>query len=240
MITIYIAQTALPAYQNNSTNQVMDKRKLSLKKIDNKETNTTQENTESDTEIVTEIMEMSQKMKEETIEPEHTFKIIPIDFNFERIEGDQIKGEELISEYSGKIERILEKRNYIANLLRDLRKYEGDNLPMYARITTATFAPKFGSDEASSFFKEKMTTFTKTMRQTFRTSMIEATKELFDNFTAEMQKLWSEATEKIDIKRPGGHTTLRKFNERIQRLQEKWAENTETMEWIMRIQKLTN
>ncbi|CAC5390790.1 unnamed protein product [Mytilus coruscus] len=39
-----------------------------------------------------------------------------------------------------------------------------------------------------------------------------------------MQKLWSEATEKIDIKRPGGHTTLRKFNERIQRLQEKWTE----------------
>ncbi|VDI73169.1 Hypothetical predicted protein [Mytilus galloprovincialis] len=201
----------------------MDKRKLSLKKIDNKEINTTQENTESDTEIVTEIMEMSQKMKEETNEPEHTFKIIPIDFIFERIEGDEIKGEEMISEYSGKIEKILEQRNYIANLLRDLRKYEGDNLPIYARITTATFAPKFGSEEASSFFKEKMTTFTKTMRQTFRTSMIESPKELFDYFTAEMQKLWSEATEKIDMKRPGGHTTLRKFNEKIQRLQEKWA-----------------
>ncbi|VDI30987.1 Hypothetical predicted protein [Mytilus galloprovincialis] len=164
-------------------------------------------------------------MKEETNEPEHTFKIIPIDFIFERIEGDEIKGEEMISEYSGKIEKILEKRNYIANLLRDLRKYEGDNLPIYARITTATFAPKFGSEEASPFFKEKMTTFTKTMRQTFRTSMIESTKELFDYFTAKMQKLWSEATEKIDIKRPAGHTTLRKFNERIQRLQENYRNN---------------
>ena len=69
-----------------------------------------------------------------------------------------------------------------------------------------------------------MITFTQTMRQTFRTSMIESTKELFDNFTAEMQKLWTEATEKIDIRRPGGHTILRKFNERIQRIQEKWAE----------------
>ncbi|VDH93638.1 Hypothetical predicted protein [Mytilus galloprovincialis] len=70
-----------------------------------------------------------------------------------------------------------------------------------------------------------MTTFTKTMRQTFRTSMIESTKELFDYFTAKMQKLWSEATEKIDIKRPAGHTTLRKFNERIQRLQENYRNN---------------
>ncbi|CAC5383294.1 unnamed protein product [Mytilus coruscus] len=178
----------------------MDKRKLSLKKIDNKETNTTQENTESDTEIPTEIMEMSQKMKEENNEPEHTFKIIPIDFNFERIEGDQIKREEVISEYSGKIERILENRNYIANLLRDLRKYERDNLPIYARISAATFAPKFGSEEASAFYKEKMTAFTKTMRQTLRTTMIEATKELFDNFTADMQNFEMKLLNKLILK----------------------------------------
>ncbi|CAC5383295.1 unnamed protein product [Mytilus coruscus] len=177
----------------------MDKRKLSLKNIDNKETNTTQDNTESDTEIPTEIMEMSQKMKEENNEPEHTFKIIPIDFNVERIEGDQIKGEEVFN----------------------LRQYEVDNLPIYGRISAATLAPKFGSEEASAFYKDKMTAFTKTMRKTLRSTMIEANKEMFDNFTADMQKLWNEATEKNDIKRQGRHTTeINKLKREIKELKE--------------------
>ena len=211
----------------------MDKRKLSLKKSVNKDSSMTDDNTESDVDLANEHMEMSQKLK-----TDHTHRIIPISFNIEGLDGELNDNNGLINECSGKIEKLLEKRLYVANLLRDLRKYEDDNLPIYARISPATFAPKFGSDEAANFFKEKMNNFTRDMRVKLRITATEATRELFNNFTEEMEKVWKEATGKIDLTKEGGHTTLRKLNEKVQNLKEKWAnkyrngglENTEHSE----------
>ncbi|CAC5420834.1 unnamed protein product [Mytilus coruscus] len=66
------------------------------------------------------------------------------------------------------MDNTLAKRHPIVTLLSDIRRFDRDTLPVYANIANATFSPRFGSDEASTFFKLKLQEFNSTVKLNFR------------------------------------------------------------------------
>ncbi|CAC5393036.1 unnamed protein product [Mytilus coruscus] len=102
------------------------------------------------------------------------------------------------------MDNTLAKRHPIVTLLSDIRRFDRDTLPVYANIANATFSPRFGSDEASTFFKLKLQEFNSTYA---------------DKLTTEVEQYWHKTSASIN----NGASIVR-LNDRVRSLKEKWAD----------------
>ena len=175
-----------------------------------------QNKADSDTEIANEHAKLSQQLKNITVVPIN----FDLDPSFEGLTGN----EKLIEECCAKVDNLLAKRHPITTLIRDLRKYDAEKLPVYANVPKAVFAPKFGSEEALTFFREKLSQFNKNMKGDFLRFLTEASTELFKNFTQELELTWSNATKEFTSGNHEGGLYLRRLNDRVQGLKEKWTD----------------
>lgn len=196
----------------------MHKSKLSLgkKKMNN--------NSESDTDIADTINE---GIKDEIPcgQIPSNVKIIPMNFNFDQLVNESCSSGTItdginIDKCIDNMDSALAKRHPILTLLRDIRRFDRDTLPVYANINNATFSPRFGSDDASTFFKLKVQEFNSNVKSNFREFLTEAVKEYADNLTAEVEKYWLETSAAIT----NGSSVVR-LNDRVRSLKDKWADN---------------
>ncbi|CAG2202016.1 unnamed protein product [Mytilus edulis] len=105
----------------------------------------------------------------------------------------------------------------------DLRRFHDDGLPVYAVLKDATFTPVFGSDEAKTFFNEKIKQFNTEMRRSYREFITTESKIYVDSATEEIHKIWQETTKEIQSRNKDSSRTIVKLNERIRQLKEEWA-----------------
>ncbi|CAG2217327.1 unnamed protein product [Mytilus edulis] len=129
-------------------------------------------------------------------------KIIPMNFNFDQLVNESCSSGTItdwinIDKCIDNMDSALAKRHPILTLLRDIRRFDRDTLPVYANINNATFSPRFGSDDASTFFKLKV-----------------------QEFNTEVEKYWLETSAAIT----NGSSVVR-LNDRVRSLKDKWADN---------------
>ncbi|CAG2221708.1 unnamed protein product [Mytilus edulis] len=103
------------------------------------------------------------------------------------------------------------------------RRFQNDGLPVYAVLKDATFTPVFGSDEAKTFFNEKIKQFNTEMRRSYREFITTEAKIYVDSATEEIHKIWQETTKEIQSRNKDSSRTIVKLNERIRQLKEEWA-----------------
>ncbi|CAG2207140.1 unnamed protein product [Mytilus edulis] len=152
-------------------------------------------------------------------------KIIPMNFNFDQLVNESCSSGTItdginIDKCIDNMDSALAKRHPILTLLRDIRRFDRDTLPVYANINNATFSPRFGSDDASTFFKLKVQEFNSNVKSNFREFLTVAVKEYADNLTAEVEKYWLETSAAIT----NGSSVVR-LNDRVRSLKDKWADN---------------
>ncbi|CAC5384550.1 unnamed protein product [Mytilus coruscus] len=148
-------------------------------------------NTDSDSEI-------AKAFKDIPSAQPPSITVIPINFDMDSWDNENDnEGETLIDNSVEKIDNLLSKRHHISTLVRDLRRFQNDELPVYAVLKDASFSPIFGSDQAKTFF---------------------------NSATEEINKIWQETTKEIRSRNKDSSKTIVKLNERIRQLKEEWTE----------------
>ncbi|CAC5399746.1 unnamed protein product [Mytilus coruscus] len=151
-------------------------------------------------------------------------KIVPINFDFDNLVNESCSSGNLTDDINidrciDNMDNTLAKRHPIVTLLSDIRRFDRDTLPVYANIANATFSPRFGSDEASTFFKLKLQEFNSTVKLNFREFLTIAVKEYADKLTTEVEQYWHKSSASIN----NGASIVR-LNDRVRSLKEKWAD----------------
>ncbi|CAC5424924.1 unnamed protein product [Mytilus coruscus] len=175
-------------------------------------------NTDSDS-------EMAKAFKDIPSAQPPSITVIPINFDMDSWDNENDnEGETLIDNCVEKIDNLLSKRHHISTLVRDLRRFQNDELPVYAVLKDASFSPIFGSDEAKTFFSGKIKQFNTEMRRSYREFITTESKIYVDSDTEEINKIWQETTKEIRSRNKDSSRTIVKLNERIRQLKEEWAE----------------
>ncbi|CAC5406447.1 DCTN1 [Mytilus coruscus] len=151
-------------------------------------------------------------------------KIVPINFDFDNLVNESCNSGNITDEINidrciDNMDNTLAKRHPIVTLLRDIRRFDRDTLPVYANINNATFSPRFGSDDASTFFKLKLQEFNSTVKLNFREFLTVSVKEYADKLTTEVEQYWHQTSASIN----NGSSIVR-LNDRVRSLKEKWAD----------------
>ncbi|CAC5371768.1 unnamed protein product [Mytilus coruscus] len=134
-------------------------------------------------------------------------KIVPINFDFDNLVNESCS--------SGNITDDINIDRCIDNMDNTLAKRH----PIVTLLTNATFSPRFGSDEASTFFKLKLQEFNSTVKLNFREFLTIAVKEYADKLTTEVEQYWQKTSASIN----NGASIVR-LNDRVRSLKEKWAD----------------
>ncbi|CAC5391487.1 unnamed protein product [Mytilus coruscus] len=159
-------------------------------------------NSESDTEIVDAISRGIQDDIPCGQIPSNV-KIVPINFDFDNLVNESCSSGNITDDINidrciDNMDNTLAKRHPIVTLLSDIRRFDRDTLPVYANIANATFSPRFGSDEASTFFKLKLQEFNSTVKLNFREFLTIAVKEYADKLTTEIEQYWHKTSASIN------------------------------------------
>lgn len=150
------------------------------------------------------------------IPPSQNFDNAMPNFNLEFFDDD-CTYDMTIAKGASKIDEILRQRHYTATLTKDLRRFSGSELPTYARIPKATFAPFLGDQDSEEYFNKKITEFNEKVKSDFREFLLDSAKERTNDLTKQSEASWTQTCTLLDGK------AITKFNDKVIDIRSKWA-----------------